>query len=61
MPNTKNNRTTSYFKQRKPLRGAEAERATLQYFAKKGIQPTLAEFREIKACMLNGSNPEGIH
>ena len=58
---TKTNQKNSYFKQRKPLRGVEAERATMRYFARKGIRPTLAEFREINACMLNGSNPEGIH
>ena len=58
---TKTNQKNSYFKLRKPLCGAEAERATMRYFAQKGIQPTLAEFREVKACMLNGSNPEGIH
>ena len=45
----------------KPLHGAEAERATHLWFTVRGISPTLTEYREVFACMCNGSNPLGIH
>lgn len=51
----------SYFVKNKPLCGEAAERATRQWFKQRCISPTIAEYREVKACMLNGSNPDGIH
>ena len=38
-----------------------AEQKAKKFFADRGIKPTLAEFREVCACMRNGSNPMGIH
>lgn len=32
-----------------------------QWFADRGIAPTLAEYREVAACAVNGANPMGIH
>jgi hypothetical protein len=32
-----------------------------QWFADGGITPTLAEYREVVACAVNGANPLGIH
>lgn len=37
------------------------ESRTTAWFRKRGIKPTLAEYREVSACMRNGSNPLGIH
>ena len=39
----------------------DPEYKTRQFFRARGIHPTLAEYREIYACMRNGSNPFGIH
>jgi hypothetical protein len=41
--------------------GNSAEMLASRYFSQRGIHPTLSEFREVRACMINGSNPEGIH
>lgn len=32
-----------------------------QWFAERGIRPTLAEYREVSACAARGANPLGIH
>ena len=32
-----------------------------RWFLSRGITPTLAEYREVAACLRNGSNPLGIH
>lgn len=42
-------------------RKSEAELKAEQFFKERGIHPTLAEYREVCACMRNGSNPFGIH
>lgn len=39
----------------------DPEYKTQQFFKVRGIQPTLAEYREVYACMRNGSNPLGVH
>ena len=39
----------------------QPEYKTRQFFQARGIHPTLAEYREVYACMKNGSNPLGIH
>ena len=39
----------------------DPEYKTRQIFKARGIHPTLEEYREVYACMQNGSNPLGIH
>ena len=46
----------SFFKKWQPPRGG-----VKQWFADRGITPTLAEYREVAACAVNGANPLGIH
>ena len=41
--------------------GEYLEYKTRQFFQARGIHQTLAEYREVYACMQNGSNPLGIH
>ena len=41
--------------------GATPEYKARRFFQARGIHPTLAEYREVYACMRNGSNPFGIH
>lgn len=45
-----------FFRKWKPPKGGVS-----QWFADRGITPTLAEYREVAACAANGANPLGIH
>ena len=47
---------SSFFRKWQPPKGG-----VRQWFADRGITPTLAEYREVAACAVNGANPLGIH
>ena len=47
---------STFFKKWQPPKGG-----VKQWFAERGITPTLAEYREVAACAVNGANPLGIH
>lgn len=37
------------------------DRRTKDWFARRGIKPTLREYHEVAACIATGVNPLGIH
>lgn len=47
---------TTFFKRWSPPHGSIE-----LWFKQRGITPTLAEYREVAACAVNGANPLGIH
>ena len=47
---------SAFFRKWKPPKGGVS-----QWFADRGITPTLAEYREVAACAARGANPLGIH
>lgn len=47
---------SAFFRKWQPPKGG-----VRQWFAERGITPTLAEYREVAACAARGANPLGIH